>query len=61
MMLLIVRNCTRNAAVEGKQVHDARIAAVALAYGVPYILTFNLKDFWRFARFGVTAVDPSTI
>lgn len=44
----------------GRTVHDARLAAVALAYGITQILTFNGSDFNRFAPFGVSPVDPAT-
>lgn len=45
----------------GKQVHDARLAAVALAYGVPHILTFNDRHFVRFSAHGVAPVNPASI
>ncbi len=47
--------------VRGVQVHDTRLTAVALVYKVENILTFNLKDFRRFAPEGLTIVDPATI
>ncbi len=34
--------------IGGKQVHDANIVASMLAYGVPALLTHNIKDFERF-------------
>lgn len=34
--------------VQGKQIHDANIAATMLAYGVTCLLTANVKDFRRF-------------
>lgn len=49
------------AAVSGKQAHDARLAAVALSYGVPNILTFNDRHFLRFVRFGVTPINPGNV
>ena len=45
--------------VVGSKVHDARLAAVALAYGVRHVLTFNTADFARFER--LTVVHPSEI
>ena len=42
-----------------KQVHDARLAASMLVHNVPYILTFNTRDFARYA--GVTAIDPEEL
>ena len=34
--------------IGGKQVHDANIVATMLAYGIPCLLTHNIKDFKRF-------------
>lgn len=45
--------------VSGRQVHDARLAAVVLVFGVNQILTFNTTDFSRYT--GVDAVHPSAI
>lgn len=42
--------------VSGKQVHDARLAAVMMAHGIERILTFNTKHFDRFP--GVQAIHP---
>ena len=42
--------------VSGAQVHDARLAAVMTASGITRILTFNVRDFIRFA--GIEAVHP---
>lgn len=36
---------TKKYSVRGKKVHDARLAAVALTYGIPNILTSNTADF----------------
>jgi predicted nucleic acid-binding protein len=47
--------------VTGPDVHDARLAAVALVYQVPHVLTFNGKHFRRFAPEGLKIVDPATI
>ena len=46
--------------VIGKQVHDARLAAICQLFTVPYVLTFNGGDFKRFGQF-LTAVAPASI
>lgn len=38
----------RNFRVGGKQVHDANIVATMQVYGIPAILTHNIKDFERY-------------
>lgn len=45
------------AGVSGVQVHDARLAAVALVEGIP-IVTLNGGDFARFVPEGLMVVDP---
>ena len=45
--------------VSGVQVYDARIAACLRVHGVTRLLTFNTKDFSRYA--GFVAVDPAEI
>jgi predicted nucleic acid-binding protein len=45
--------------VTGKQVHDARLAALMLTYHVKRILTFNTRDFVRYP--GIAAIDPATV
>lgn len=53
--------------VSGKQVHDTRLVASMLVYGVTHLLTFNGADFRRFealpAEFGtgIVVVDPADI
>lgn len=42
--------------VSGVQVHDTRLVATMRVHGVNRILTFNTKDFARFA--GIEAVHP---
>ncbi len=42
--------------VMGRQVHDARQAAAAVAHNVAHVLTFNTDDFERFTE--ITAVNP---
>lgn len=46
-------------AVQGKQVHDARLAALVLSSGITHILTLNGADFARYP--GITALDPLQI
>lgn len=50
------RRLVSAAGVSGVKVHDARLAAVAIASGLTHILTFNVDDFKRFP--GITAVHP---
>lgn len=38
----------RDIPLGGKQVHDANIIATMKAYGIPSLLTHNVKDFERF-------------
>jgi predicted nucleic acid-binding protein len=45
--------------VSGRQVHDARLAAVMLAHGVTHILRFNPGDFTRYP--GITVVHPREV
>lgn len=45
--------------VQGKQVHDARLAAVLLSHGLSHLLTFNVSDFGRYS--GVTAIHPRDV
>lgn len=45
----------------GVQVHDARLVAVMLAHDVSWILTFNAKDFKRYAEVGIRALDPAAV
>jgi predicted nucleic acid-binding protein len=44
--------------VQGRQVHDCRLAATMLVHGISHILTLNETDF---ARYPITALSPSTI
>lgn len=45
--------------LKGKQVHDARLAALMQAHGVTHILTLNVTDFTRYP--GIVALDPASI
>ncbi|MFO0847116.1 MAG: PIN domain-containing protein [Gemmataceae bacterium] len=46
-------------AVRGKQVHDARLAALMQTHGLTHILTLNGGDFARYP--GVVVIDPATV
>lgn len=43
----------------GKSVHDARLIAQLNVYGITNILTFNVKDFKRFANINV--IEPENV
>ena len=47
----------------GKQVHDARLAAICHVYGVKNLLTFNVAHFATLAKYapGFTVVEPMKI
>jgi len=47
--------------VQGQITHDARLAAVAIVYGVPNFVTFNSKDFKRFTPEGLLIIDPESL
>lgn len=51
----IWRDLVERYGVSGKTTHDARLVATMLANGVDRLLTFNGKDFARFAEIGVEA------
>lgn len=53
------RSLVRDHDVRGKQVHDARLAAVVLCHGHRHILTFNPSDFVRFS--GLNVVHPKDV
>lgn len=57
------RSLVAAAAVIGKQVHDARLAAVCQVHAVTHLLTFNTRHFVRFAPFvpALSIVDPATV
>ena len=47
--------------VSGRQIHDARLAALILAYSLDGVVTFNTRDFVRYAGtnpIGPTAATP---
>jgi predicted nucleic acid-binding protein len=45
--------------VRGRQVFDARLAAIMIEAGIDHILTFNADDFRRYP--GITAVSPNNL
>lgn len=47
--------------ISGRQVHDARLVAVMLVYGIDRILILNGADFKRFADVGITVLDPALL
>jgi len=53
------RTLVEREGVIGRQVHDARLAAVMLAHAVTHILTFNTDDFRRFPE--IVPVDPREV
>lgn len=46
--------------VSGVQVHDARLVAAMIVHDITHILTFNTKDFVRYEREGIIAINPET-
>lgn len=57
------RSLVSSAAVVGKQVHDARLAAVCQVHTVSHLLTFNTRHFARFTPFipSLSVVDPASV
>jgi predicted nucleic acid-binding protein len=47
--------------VVGKQVHDARLVAMMLAWQIENILTLNDRDFRRFEPEGIRIVTPESL
>lgn len=47
--------------VVGKQVHDARLVAIMLAWQVESILTLNDRDFRRYEAEGIKIVAPARL
>jgi predicted nucleic acid-binding protein len=47
--------------VAGKQVHDAHLAAIMLAWRIDSILTLNDRDFRRFEPEGIEVVTPASL
>ena len=55
------RQLVVNYGVSGVQVYDARLAAAMISHNITHILTFNIKDFTRYATEGIIAVDPANV
>lgn len=53
------RQLTVDHSVLGRNVHDARLAAVMLVYGITHILTLNGQHFKRFP--GLTVIAPTDV
>lgn len=53
------RSLVQKYQVKGVKVHDTRLVAAMLVYGVEKILTFNVDDFRRFSE--ITATHPTNI
>jgi predicted nucleic acid-binding protein len=47
--------------ISGVAAHDARLAAFMIAHQISHILTFNDKDFSRYAPEGIIAVTPQSV
>jgi predicted nucleic acid-binding protein len=45
----------------GKQVHDARLVALMVCWGVEKVLTLNERDFRRYEPEGILVVTPKSI
>lgn len=45
--------------IKGVQVHDAKLVASMIAYNIPHLVTFNVKDFARFIMINV--IDPNDV
>ncbi len=45
--------------VSGKQVHDTRLVAAMIVYGITHLLTLDAGDFSRFPE--ITAVHPQAL
>jgi predicted nucleic acid-binding protein len=54
----IWRGLVVSLAIQGVQVHDARLVALMQAHGATHILTLNAADFSRFS--GITAMTPAS-
>lgn len=53
------RDIVRNHAVSGRQVWDARIAALMQIHEIPVLLTYNVADFQRYTF--LQAISPSAV
>jgi predicted nucleic acid-binding protein len=55
----IWRSLVVNHAVQGRQVHDARLVALMQAHGIAHILTLNAADFTRYP--GIAPLAPASV
>lgn len=53
------RTLVEREGVIGRQVYDARLAAVMVVHAITHLLTFNTNDFRRFPE--IVAVDPREV
>ncbi|MGI8789040.1 MAG: type II toxin-antitoxin system VapC family toxin [Pyrinomonadaceae bacterium] len=53
------RELVVNYSVSGVKVHDAKIVAAMKAHNIQFVLTFNARDFKRYAN--IKAVEPKDI
>lgn len=47
--------------VSGVQVHDARLVALMVVHRLDNVLTFNARDFKRYAEVGIRATNPHDV
>ncbi len=47
--------------VIGVAVHDARLVATMLTYGIKQVITVNDRDFRRYEPEGITAITPQSV
>ena len=56
-----LKRLVRTYNVSGKQVHDARLTAMMIAWKVDAVLTLNDRDFRRYEPEGIAIVTPSSL
>ena len=49
----------KNYNIQGKRTHDIRLLAVMIVYNIPYLLTFNPRDFIQLPN--ITIIHPQDI
>ena len=47
--------------ITGVQVHDARLIATMIVYGITRVLTYDTADFARYVPEGIEPVDPANV
>lgn len=57
----ILKHLIQQYSVRGKQIHDARLAAMMLVWRIDNILTLNDRDFRRFEHEGIRAILPGSV